>query len=190
MHPRQIWHHSLPYFCSSPGKGTSYLLCSPKLFLSLYLSSFLFSLYSFHARSSHVSAHSYWSKKGRFPFTAQLPWTSHASLALTKCKAVLNCTVSITFQHKFQNRDTAAFLSLWECSECTRYVSTKPLGCRETFQTRPLPSHNWTWVTFASWTCMGIESLQVRTLKCCHIYCIGMRLWFCVINMWSDYFAA
>lgn len=85
-------------------------------------SALFYFLTSFYARSHQVSFLSHWNKKGSFPFTEKVPWTSRASLTLAKCKAVLNCTVSSTFQFKFQNCGTAAFLSLWGCSQ---HISTK-----------------------------------------------------------------
>lgn len=150
---------------------------------------FFFFLTSFYARSSQVSFLSHWNKKGSFPFTAKVPWTSHTSLPFAKRKAVLNCRVSSTLQYKFQSCGTATFLSLQECSECSQHVSTKSPGYQETFQNRSLPSHNWTWVTFVSCTCTGIEPSQVTILKYFQVQYIGMRLSFCVIYRWSDYFA-
>lgn len=142
------------FHISLPPQAKAKTACSTlqSSFLHFPSASFCF-LASFYARSSQVSFLSHQNKKGSFRFTAKVPWTSHASLTLAKCKAMLNCTVSSTLQYKFQSCGRAAFFSLWEYYECSQHVSTKSPG----YQDRPLPSHNWTWVTFVSWTCIRIE---------------------------------
>lgn len=179
-----IFHISLPPQTKAKTACTA-LQCSFSHFPSA-LFCFLTSS-SFYARSSQVSFLSHWNKKGSFLFTAKVPWTSHTSLTLAKqCWIVeFQALSSISFKAVAQLH----FLSLWECSECSQHVCTKSLGYQEPFQNRPLPGHNWTWVTFASWSCMGIEPSQMTNLKYFQIHYIGMRMLFCVIYMWSDYFS-
>lgn len=96
---------------------------------------FFFFLTSFYARSSQVSFLSHWNKKGSFPFTAKVPWTSHTSLPFAKRKAVLNCRVSSTLQYKFQNCGTATFLSLQESLNAPSMSPQSPLDINKHFKT-------------------------------------------------------